>query len=326
MRLAFALLTVAIWYGGWVDRALAQERSSPPDLPSWAYPMNPSPGRGGGGGGAADDTRYGLPGTDRTFTRAEITGQEPADWRPDLHPSMPAIVARGRSEVRACAMCHYPNGQGRPENGPVAGFPASYIIQQLVDFQNGTRVSSEPRMRPPASMARLAKAMTAEEMAEAADYFASFPYRKWIRVVESPTVPKLRFAGGMFMPIDGTEPIGNRIVEVPEDTARTLLRDPIAGFVAYVPPASLARGEALAKTGGDGRTTACVACHGDDLRGLGPVPALAGRSASYLMRQLFDFKSGARAGAWSPLMKAVVAPLTEGEMLTLAAYAASLDP
>ena len=74
----------------------------------------------------------------------------------------------------------------------------------------------------------------------------------------------------MFMPIDGTEPIGNRIVEVPEDTTRTLLRDPISGFVAYVPPGSLARGEALSRTGGEGRTTACGACHGDDLRGLGP--------------------------------------------------------
>jgi cytochrome c553 len=239
---------------------------------------------------------------------------------------MPDIVAKGRTDVRACALCHYPNGQGRPENGPVSGLPAAYIIQQLVDFQNGTRVSSEPRMGPPAAMVRLSKAMTMEEMAVAADYFASFPFRKWIRVVETDNAPRVRFAGGMFMPAEGTEPLGNRIVELPEDTARTLLRDPSSGFVAYVPRGSVARGEGLVRGGGAGRTTACAVCHGVDLKGLGPVPPIAGRSASYLMRQLFDFKSGARAGAWSALMKPVVASLSEDEMMWIAAYTASQEP
>ena len=305
--------------------AQATPATTAPTPPAWAYPVNPG---GRGGGAVAPDTRFGLPGTDRRFTRAELqNGFGPADWRPETHPRMPEVVARGREPaVRACALCHYPNGQGRPENGPVSGQPSAYIVQQLVDFQDGTRRSSEPRMGPPAAMVRLAQAMTAEEMAIAADYFASFAFRKWIRVVESATVPRLRFAGGMFMPADGTEPIGDRIVEVPEDTARTLLRDPISGFVAYVPPGSLARGETLVKTGGAGRTIACAACHGEDLRGLGPVPAIAGRSASYLMRQLFDFKHGARAGAWSPLMKGVVANLSETEMLAIAAYAAAQDP
>ena len=306
----------------------AQERRDPDvPLPNWAYPMNPSP-VGGTGGRQQDTARHTLPDTDRTFLISEIrNGFGPADWRPETHPAMPPVVSQGREpDVRACALCHYPNGQGRPENGPVAGLPAAYIVQQLVDFQEGTRVSSEPRMGPPAAMVRLAKAMTAEEMEISADYFASFPYRPWVRVVESPTAPRLRFAGGMFMPIDGSEPIGNRIVEVPEDTTRTLLRDPISGFVAYVPPGSLARGESLSRTGGDGRTAACGVCHGGDLRGLGPVPAIAGRSPSYLMRQLIDFKTGARAGAWSALMKGVIAELSEEDMLALAAYAASRAP
>ena len=323
-----SLLALLVGLISCIPAVVAQERRDPTiPLPSWAYPMNPSPG-GGGSGTQPDTIRHTLPDTDLAFTTSEIrNGFGPADWRPETHPSMPTIVAQGREpDVRACAMCHYPNGQGRPENGPVAGLPAAYIVQQLVDFQNGTRVSSESRMGPPAAMARLAKTMTAEEMAISADYFASFPYRPWVRVVESPTAPRLRFAGGMFMPVDGTEPIGNRIVEVPEDTTRTLLRDPISGFVAYVPPGSLARGEALARTGGAGRTTACGACHAEDLSGLGPVPAIAGRSASYLMRQLIDFKTGARAGAWSELMKGVVADLSDEDMLALAAYAASLSP
>ena len=181
-------------------------------------------------------------------------------------------------------------------------------------------------MGPPAAMVRIAKAMTPEEMAAAADYFTAIPYKaKWVRVVEATTVPKIRFAGGMWAPAEGNEPIGNRIVEVPENPERTELRDPTSGFVAYVPPGTLAKGETLVKTGG-GKTTACAACHGGDLHGLGPVPPIAGRTTSYLMRQLFDFKSGARAGAWSPLMKGVVAGLDESDMMAIAAYVAAQTP
>ena len=211
MSRTLVVLVAATLFGSWAGSASAQDG---PPLPAWAYPTAPpAPAGAGGGGGAAaapDQTRYSLPGSDRQFTRAEVAGNAPADWRPDLHPAMPEIVAQGRTEVRACALCHYPNGQGRPENGPVAGMPAAYIVQQLMDFKNGTRVSSEPRMGPPANMVRLAKAMTEEEMRISAEYFSSFPYRKWIRVVETETVPKLRFGGGMFLPADGTEPIGRR--------------------------------------------------------------------------------------------------------------------
>ena len=324
MKSILTILTVGL---GVVAGDAAAQQSGSPTPPAWAYPVNPGTGGAGGGGAARDDTRYRLPDTDRTFTRAEITnGFGPADWRPEIHPPMPEIVARGREpDVRACGLCHYPNGQGRPENAPVAGLPAAYIIQQMADFKSGARKSSEPRMGPPAAMVRLAQAANDEEVAAAAEYFASFPFRRWIRVVETSTVPRLRFGGGMWLPAEGTEPIGSRIVEVPEDTARTALRDPASRFVAYVPVGSLARGETLVRSGG-GRTTACGVCHGDDLRGLGPVPPLAGRSPSYLMRQLFDFKHGARAGVWAPLMKGVVAGLAQDDMLAIAAYAASLAP
>ena len=326
MKRALAILIGVTAVAG-AANAAAQTQSPTP--PAWAYPTNP-PAPAGGGRGAApapDPTRLRLPGTTLTFTRAEIrNGFGPADWRPETHPAMPDVVAKGRQpDVRACGLCHYPNGQGRPENGPVAGLTTGYIIQQLIDFQNGTRKSSEPRMGPPAAMVRLAAALTPEEMAAAADYFAAIPYKKWIRVVEAAMVPKLRIAGGMWVPADGTEPIGSRIVEVPEDPARTDLRDPISGFVAYVPPGTLARGEDLVKTGA-GKTTACGVCHGGDLRGLGPVPPIAGRAASYLMRQLFDFKHGARAGAWAPLMQGVVAGLDDDDMMAVAAYAAAQTP
>jgi cytochrome c553 len=69
----------------------------------------------------------------------------------------------------------------------------------------------------------------------------------------------------------------------------------------------------------------CSLCHGPDLRGLGDFPRLAGRSPSYLMRQLYDFKSGARTSD-SGLMKVVVAQLSEKDMLALSAYLASRTP
>ena len=100
----------------------------------------------------------------------------------------------------------------------------------------------------------------------------------------------------------------------------------MSGFVAYVPTGSVKKGEALATTGGSGKTLRCSICHGEGLKGLGNVPFLAGRSPSYLVRQLYDIKTGNRRGEWSPLMQEAVAKLTTEDMVDLAAYAASLKP
>ena len=42
-----------------------------------------------------------------------------------------------RPDVRACSLCHYPNGKGRPENAGVSGLPVSYFMQTMADFRNG---------------------------------------------------------------------------------------------------------------------------------------------------------------------------------------------
>ncbi|PYR98605.1 MAG: hypothetical protein DMG12_22515 [Acidobacteria bacterium] len=160
---------------------------------------------------------------------------------------------------------------------------------------------------------------------------SSIKWTPWIRVVEADTVPKTRIAGGMFLVLEGAEagkePIGQRIIETPEKTEDTeLLRNPHSGFVAYVPPGSLKKGEALVTNGGGGKTTQCGVCHGANLEGLGPVPGIAGRSPSYLVRQLYDMQQGARKGIWTDLMKPVVAKLTAEDMLNIAAYTASRAP
>ena len=124
------------------------------------------------------------------------------------------------------------------------------------------------------------------------------------------------------------EPIGQRIIEVPEDSEQFTSRDSRARFVAYVPEGSIKRGQALVATGG-GKTLPCGTCHGGPaLKGVAPIgiPGLAGKSPSYIVRQLYDFKHGARSGSNSILMKSSVANLTLDDMIALAAYVGSLEP
>ena len=309
----------------WVMTLAASGQQAPPP---WAYPVNPAP-TPGATPPPADPEPKSIPGTTVTYTVAQTRDAfNPPDWEPYGHPDMPKAVAHGRRpEMRACGFCHLVNGQGRPENAALAGLPAAYIVQQMADFKNGDRKSAEPRMGPPRAMIQDAQAATDAEVKEAAAYFSSFPFKKWIRVIEAKDVPKSRIAGSMHVPTnDGTEPLGQRIIEMPEDLARTELRDAASGFVAYVPIGSIKKGESLVKTGGAGKTVACGACHGADLKGLGPVPPLAGRSPSYTVRQLFDLQQGARKGTWSALMKAAVEKLTIDDMIAIAAYTSSREP
>jgi cytochrome c553 len=295
--------------------------------PPWAYPVlapgvKPPPD---------DGLEKTVPGSKTSFTRKQISDLFNAhDWFPEDHPPMPDVVAHGRGpEVRACGMCHLPNGQGRPENAPLAGLSATYIAQQIADFQSGRRRSAVPTTRPQTFMVETAKHASDEDVKVAAAYFSKLTYRPWIRVIEAETVPKTEVIfGTLWAPAPGTEtePLGHRIVEIPENLERTELRDPRSGFVAYVPVGSLAQGENLATTGGDGETIPCAACHGPGLKGLGAVPPIAGRSTSYIVRQIYDIQSGARAGSASLLMRPVVAKLTTDDMISIAAYVASLAP
>ena len=300
--------------------------------PPWVYTINAPAPPGAPAPPPDDGSPRSVPGSAVRLTRAQLGDLfNPPDWHPDNHPPPPEVVAHGRRpDVRACGYCHYPNGQGRPENSSLAGLPAAYIVQQMADMRAGLRRSAEPKMRPPAAMLAIAKASTVEEDRAAAAYFASFPYRRWVRVVEAATVPKMIVAGAVFVPLTGaaagTEPIAGRILETPEDVGRAELRDSASGFIAYVPPGSVARGEALVTTGGGGRTIACGVCHGADLKGLGAVPPLAGRSPSYTVRQLFDFQHETRNGPWAPLMRAAVQKLTLDDMVAIAAYTASREP
>ena len=323
-----AAVLAAIYLGPIRSAAQAPAAPAPATTLPWAYPLSP-PAVPNPNPPPPDPTVLHVPNSTAGFTRAQIgDGFNPPDWHPDGHPTMPNLVAHGRREdVRACGFCHLPNAQGRPENASLAGLPAAYIRAQVSDYRNGLRKSSEPNMGPPANMLKLAKASNEEEIIPAAEYFSKLTYKpNWITVKEARMVPKTKAVGGMLV-VEGKEmePIGMRIVETPEELENTEKRDAASPFVAYVPPGAIKKGEALA-TKANSKTTQCAICHGEGLKGLGNVPFLAGRSPSYLVRQMNDIKNGSRNGGYAPLMKPVVEKLTNADFVYIAAYVSSLKP
>ncbi len=182
----------------------------------------------------------------------------------------------------------------------MAGLPAAYIAAQMADFRSGARTFSGPQRSPVTLMIAIAKAATDEEVASAAGYFSSLKPMPNVEVVEPDTVPKTQIARVFYTTLRdaGTEPLGTRIVEIPQDMAQFEHRDLRARFTAYVPFGSIAKGEDLATTGGSGKTIPCGNCHGPDLKGVGLIPSIAGRSPSYIVRQLYDFQRGTPCGSF----------------------------
>lgn len=249
------------------------------------------------------------------------------DWHPQDHPEMPPIVAVGRKpDIFACGFCHRANGTGGPENASIDGLSVAYIKQQIVDFKSGARKNPVPSRVPFEGMVSLSHALTIDEIDAAANYFSSLdPYAN-IRVVESEQVP-LTFEKGWHLAVldnEKFEPIGARIIEVPANLERFVNRDSRIKFIAYVPVGSIDRGKHVATSAST--NLACASCHGEGLRGMGDVPRLAGRSPSYLVRQLHDFQTGFRSGSTDGAMEIVSRTLSSEDIIALAAYIASLKP
>src|SRR5215470_11881324 len=285
----------------------------------WAYPVTPRPE-------PLDNLILKqVPGSTRAYTQAQIDDPfNPPDWFPDDHPTMPPIVATGnKPAVRACAQCHLPSGDGHPESSSLAGLPVPYILRQMAAFKNGGRKGIRATV-----MIAIAKAISDDDALAAAEYFSALKPGVWSKVRETDKVGKSYVgAGGMrFVAAGGEqEPIGNRIIVLPQDEARAKMRDPHSGFIDYVPTGSIAKGEALVTTGGEGKTIPCAICHGQTLKGLGEVPSITGRPPTYIVRQLNDMKTGARSGTSMALMQAVVDKLTIDDMVALAAYLGARD-
>jgi cytochrome c553 len=289
----------------------------PNGLPEWAYniPDKVQPPE------AKVPSVVRVTGSGKEYEATAIAGNaNPPDWFPDEHPAAPKSVKGPMPN--ACGTCHLMSGQGHPESADIAGMPAEYIIRQMNYFKTGVR-KEEGRMGP------IARAVPDEDVRQAAEYFAAMKPAPFVKVIETATPPKTYISADArhrrIMPEGGTEPIGRRIIQVPEDPMQVTIRNPHSGFIAYVPPGSIRKGEALAK-GGGGKTIQCDICHGEKLTGLGEVPRLAGLQPVYIARQLITLQNGTSAGANAALMKRVVAKLSEDEIIALAAYLGSLPP
>jgi cytochrome c553 len=287
------------------------------ERPDWAFPVTDKiqpPSR------ATESEPKPPPGSTKSYTRAQIDDlSNPPDWFPDMHPPMPPVIAHG-TKTFACGSCHLPTGTGHDESAYLAEMPESYFVQQMADFKSGARKGF-------GVMPAIAEALSDEEVRSAAAYFASLKARLWVRVVETDTVPKTYVAPGnirLKLPNGGTEPIGSRIVELPEDEEAALNRNPQSGFVAYVPTGSIAMGKDLVST--SGKTTQCAVCHGETLKGLGDAPPIAGHHANYIVRQLYFFQDGSRSGPSSEPMRGVVQNLSADDTVAIAAYLASRGP
>jgi cytochrome c553 len=301
----------------------AQEAlTMPPGLPEWTFNI---PGKEQPIGYRPEGTVK-VPGSAKEYEAGKIAGTgNPPDWFPDEHPPAPKVVTGGAGTGIhfACGACHLMSGQSHAEAADIAGMPAEYLVRQMTYYKSGVR-QDDARMGP------IAKATSDEDIRQAADYFASLKPGVFVKVIETATPPKTFIATAgrhrQLHPDGGTEPIGRRILEIPEFPMRTELRDPHAGFIAYVPPGSMAKGEALVKGGESGKTVPCGICHGADLKGLGEVPRLAGQQPLYIARQLFDMQYGSSAGKAAALMKPVVAQLSEDDIIAIASYLGSLPP
>jgi cytochrome c553 len=293
----------------------------PNGLPSWAFniPDKVQPPS------AEPKGIVRVPGSPVEYDAAKIAGNaNPPDWFPNEHGPAPRIV-KGEAGVRmmACGSCHLMSGQGHPESADIAGLPVEYLVRQMHYYKSGVR-KDETRMGP------IARETSEEDIRRSAEYYASLKPSTFVKAIETATPPKtyVNTAGRhrIVMPDGSTEPIGRRIIQVPVDPTRTQLRDPHSGYIAYVPPGSIAWGQLLVTTGAAGRTTPCAICHGEGLKGLGEVPRLAGMQPVYLARQLICIQNGTSAGTAVALMKHVVAKLTEDDIISISAYLGTLPP
>ena len=263
-----------------------------------------------------------IKGSSQHYTQEQLDGLNAAvDWFPNSHVPMPTIVRDGsRDGGFACGACHQPNGTGHPESADLTGLSKAYFIKTMKEFRSGLR-------REPIRMTGIAKALSDQDLREAAGYYATVkPIAHLTKVVETASVPKTFIGPGRMRFVDpagGREPIGDRIITVPEDVAKARARDPRTGFIAYVPPGSIRRGRVLAQ-GDGGKLPKCALCHGAGLKGMDPAPVIAGAHPIYLVRELYDFKTGARNGPDAQLMKPIVSALSDKDIIALAAYLGTL--
>jgi len=265
-----------------------------------------------------------MAGSTRSYTEAQLGAGAP-DWFPQDHPAMPEIILHDHKPARHCAECHMVNGAGVPATAQLMGLPKAYILEQFAAFRIGQRGAGGPRTTQ--GMAEETRNVSDADLRLAADYFSTVKFVPHTRVTETASVPKTRWKYLVQVPdtSGAREPIGERIVETPVNFEDYQYRNDRAKYVAYVPPGSIARGAVIASKG-NGVAAACQSCHGANLQGAGIIPPLAGRSPTYIVRELILFRTGQRSNPQAAPMRVEASQLSISDMVAVAAYAASRKP
>ena len=173
--------------------------------------------------------------------------------------------------ITPCSSCHGKQGQGlrtNEYNPSIAGKPAGYLYNQLLNFRAGRRQS--------AVMTYMVENLSSDYLREIAAHYANMPAH--------PSAP-----------------------------------------VAAVGGEVLARGEALVKQGDRGRNIpACVACHGDNLRGMEPaIPGLVGLDPQYVAQQMGAWRNKLRRAREPDCMATVASLLQPGDISAITAWLSS---
>lgn len=263
-----------------------------------------------------------VTGSSVDYTQAQLDAIDDADWFPQDHPPAPRIVTLGRKPARPCAECHLIGGTGVPATASLDGLPRAYILEQVAAFRAGERGTHGPATAH--DMVEEARALAPADLQQAADYFSATKFVPRVRVIETASVPKTHWKYFVRVPdaSGAREPIGGRIIEIPANFDDYSRSDGRVGYIAWVPPGSIAAGAKIASRG-TGAAQACESCHGAQLQGVGGVPYLAGRSPTYIARELILFREGRRTNPGAAPMREEVAHLTLEDVIDVAAYAAS---
>lgn len=298
---------------------------------AWAFPVFPPPRDSHAQKPKPDPHKVlHVTGSTISYTQEQLDSIDDADWFPQDHPAAPQIVKVGRKPARPCAECHTISGAGVPATATLDSLPKAYILEQIAAFRAGQRGAGGPETAH--DMVEEARALTPADLQQAAEYFSSTKFAPRVHVIETASVPKIHWKYFVLVADkgDAREPIGTRIIETPVNFNDYSLSDGRVEYVAYVPPGSIARGAVIAAKG-DGSAASCESCHGANLEGqtmpgIGVVPSLAGRSPTYIARELILFREGKRTNPGAAPMRVEVSHLTLKDMVDVAAYAASRRP
>ena len=213
MRHAFRILVAALLVTSLVKGAVRAQNPTPTSipngLPEWAYnipdkvqppePRVPATVRAAG--------------SSREYEASAIAGNaNPPDWFPDEHP--PAPPERERPDAERVRVVPPDVGPGTPRVRRHRGHAGRIHRPADEVFKSGAR-KEEGRMGP------IARAVSDEDVNEAAAYFAALTPAPFVKVLEAATPPKTYISADArhrrIHPDGGTGPIGRRIIQVPED-------------------------------------------------------------------------------------------------------------